>query len=219
MFRTTHFSLALAVLIATVQSGCVWNPWAASGPSGEAGLPIAAIGNPMFVPIADRELLYQQVVDEIDDYFRIEREQRIRLEGGVLTEGRVDTFPLVGATLLEPFRGDSTPGYERLHATLQSIRRRATVRMLPVDGGYLVDVQVAKELEDLLQPENATIGDATPRHDTSLERVDDQQQRLPPGTLGWIPLGRDVTLEQKILSNLQGRLNIQPQPVRLPEVQ
>ena len=69
----------------------------------------APIENPLFVPPMDRELLWNQTVDAVDDYFRIEREERVRLIGGVLTEGRIDTFPTIGSTILEPWRRDSTP--------------------------------------------------------------------------------------------------------------
>jgi hypothetical protein len=175
----------------------------------------ALLENPMFVPAVDREFLHNQTVDVVDNYFRIEREERVRLIGGILTEGRIDTFPKVGSTLLEPWRGDSTPGYERLHATLQSIRRKATVRIIPTEGGYLLDVAVQKELEDLDKPENATAGSATQRHDGTIVR-----QTGPAGraavTLGWIPLGRDVSLEQKILSELQVRLEVNCEADRLP---
>jgi len=175
----------------------------------------ALFENPMFVPAIDREFLHNQTVDALDNYFRIEREERVRLIGGILTEGRIDTFPRVGSTLLEPWRGDSTPGYERLHATLQSIRRKATVRIIPTEGGYLLDVVVQKELEDLNKPENATAGGATQRHDGTIVRLTG-----PPGraaiTLGWIPLGRDVSLEQRILGDLQLRLEVDCQIDRLP---
>jgi hypothetical protein len=163
--------------------------------------------NPMFVPAVDRELLWNQTVDAVDDYFRIEREDRVRQIGGVLTEGRIDTFPTTGSTMLEPWRTDSTRGYEKLHATFQSIRRRATVRVIPTEGGYLLDVVVQKELEDLDKPENATAGGSTLRHDGTLVR-----QEAPPGrytvTLGWIPIGRDVRLEQRILADVSGRLEL-----------
>src|SRR3954468_14683342 len=43
--------------------------------------------NPMFIPAIDRELLWNQTVDSVDDYFRIEREDRVRVIGGVVTEG------------------------------------------------------------------------------------------------------------------------------------
>jgi hypothetical protein len=162
--------------------------------------------NPLPVPATDYEFLWQQLVDEVDDYFRIEREERVRLVGGVLTEGRIETFPQPGATVLEPWRGDSTHGFERTESTLQSIRRRATVRVIPAAEGYLVELAVFKELEDVNRPENATSGGVSLRHDGSLVRV----QLAPeagPTTLGWIPLGRDVSLEQKMLGELQRRLS------------
>src|SRR5437773_8653719 len=175
------------------------------------------IHNPLFIPPVDREFLWNQTVDAVDDYFRIEREDRVRLIGGVLTEGRIDTFPTVGSTLFEPWRRDSTPGYEKLHATLQSIRRRATVRIIPVEGGYLFDVIVQKELEDLDKPEHATAGGSTLRHDGTIVR-----QELPPGrfsiTLGWIPIGRDFRLEQRILADISGRLDVPGLAGQLPGI-
>ncbi|MDX1946675.1 MAG: hypothetical protein SFU86_14840 [Pirellulaceae bacterium] len=175
------------------------------------------IQNPMFVPALDREFLWNQTVDSIDDYFRIEREERIRLIGGVLTEGRIDTFPVTGSTIFEPWRTDSTRGYEKLHATLQSIRRRAAVRVIPVDGGYLLDVVVQKELEDLDKPENATAGGSTIRHDGTIVRQDGAPGRHSIN-LGWIPLGRDIRLEQRLLADLQGRLDCSGQSSPLPPV-
>lgn len=171
------------------------------------GAPAGPIENPLFVPPLDPEFVWNNLVDAVDDHFRIEREERVRLIGGILTEGRIDTFPTIGSTLLEPWRGDSTAGYEKLHATLQSIRRRATVRLIPTEGGTLVDVVVQKELEDLDKPEHASAGNATLRHDGTLVRNEG-----PPGrfsvTLGWIPIGRDCSLEQKILRDIQCRLDV-----------
>jgi hypothetical protein len=161
---------------------------------------------------------WNNTVDAIDDYFRIEREDRVRLVAGVLTEGRIDTFPSTGSTIFEPWRTDSTPGYEKLHATLQSIRRKATVRVIPTEGGYLLDVVVQKELEDLDKPEHATAGGSTIRHDSGLVR-----QQGAPGrfsvTLGWIPIGRDVSLEQQILADISGRLGAHGAAGHLPAVE
>ena len=125
----------------------------------------------MYVPLSDREFLWNQFVDTVDDYFTIEREERVRLVGGVLTEGQIDTFPQPGATMLEPWHKDSSPGFERRYATLQSIRRRAVVHVKPqVDGGYLVDLAVYKELEDVSQPEFSTVNVEPLRHDGTLLR-------------------------------------------------
>ncbi len=171
------------------------------------GAPAGPIDNPLFLPPLDPEFVWNQLVDAVDDHFRIEREERVRMIGGILTEGRIDTFPTVGSTLLEPWRSDSTPGYEKLHATLQSIRRRATVRLIPTEGGSLVDVVVQKELEDLDKPEHATAGGATMRHDGSLVRREAMPGRFSV-TLGWIPIGRDCSLEQKILKDISARLDV-----------
>ena len=163
------------------------------------------VENPLFFATGDREFLWFQIVDTVDDYFRIEREEKVRLIGEVLTEGRIDTYPATGATILEPWRKDSTPGYEKLHATFQTIRRRASVRVVPTGGGYLVDVAVYKELEDLDRPQFATVDSAAMRHDGSLSRGDETSTD-PNTTLGWIPLGRDPTLEQRILKNILARM-------------
>ena len=164
-----------------------------------------AMGNPMFIPHSDREFVWNQVVDTIDDYFKIAREDRVRVVGGMLTEGHIETYPVVGATVLEPWRGDSTHGFERLHSTLQSIRRHAVVRVTPLTEGCEIEVAVCKELEDVSQPEQATVGAATLRHDGTLVRTQ-AAPNITAVTLGWIPMGRDVSLEQKIAAEIQGRL-------------
>jgi hypothetical protein len=206
--------LALALMLASA-AGCA-RFRLPSGPQSFLTGP-APLENPLFVPAVDQEFLWNQAVDTIDNYFRIEREERIRLIGGVLTEGRIDTFPTTGSTIFEPWRRDSTRGYEKLHATLQSIRRRAALRVIPTEGGYLLDVTVQKELEDLDKPENATAGGATLRHDGSIVRPEGQAGRFSV-TLGWIPLGRDVSLEQRILADLAGRLNTHGHIGHLPPV-
>ena len=107
-------------------AGCHHHSWFSwHEPAAGIGAPAAIVGeNPLVVPVTDSEFLWNQVVDTLDDYFKIEREERVRVIGGVWTAGRVDTHPVTGATLLEPWRPDSTRGFERLHSTLQSVRRR-----------------------------------------------------------------------------------------------
>jgi hypothetical protein len=161
--------------------------------------------NPMRVPPVDRDALWDMIVDVVDDDFLIDREVRVRLEGDVLTEGRIDTFPLVGSTIFEPWHGDSADLYEKVESTLQTIRRQGMVRVVPTGDGYLIDVTIFKELEDLRQPMFASAGSAIFRRDTPKQGVPN-----PVGergtTLGWIPLGRDTALEQRILSKISTRL-------------
>jgi len=172
--------------------------------------------NPVLLPVSDHEFAWETVVDVVDDYFKIDREEPVRLMGNVPMEGRLDTFPAVGSTLLEPWRRDSVGPYEKLESTLQSIRRRATVRVIPAQNGYWVDVAVFKELEDVVQPAHATAGAATFRNDSSLTRVVDPvgEQEIHEG---WIAMGRDTALEQRIIRQLLSR--VAPSPTaRQPQV-
>jgi hypothetical protein len=160
----------------------------------------------MFIPGTDFQRVWETIVDVVDDYFRIEREEPVRLAGNVLTEGRLDTFPEVSSTVLEPWRRDTASSYDKTEATLQTMRRRAQVRVMPAEGGFWVDLAVYKELEDMLQPEQATAGRATfPTESTQIRiisAVGDQEMHQ-----GWIPKGRDPNLEQLMLCQLQSRLS------------
>ncbi len=192
--------LATGLLLATV-SGCApSSSWTAP-----PGVPVTVFhDNPTLLPVADAECAWETVVDVVDDYFKIEREEPVRIVGDILTEGRLDTYPKVAATILEPWHADSVGRQARIESTLQSIRRRAVVRVMPAEGGYWVDVAVFKELEDVRRPEHATAGAATLRYDGSLTRVVNPvgEQQI---NQGWIPQGRDTALEQRILGHLLAR--------------
>ena len=83
------------------------------------------------------------------------------------------------------------------------------MRVVPDANGYLVEVIVEKELEDLPKPEKATAGPASFDFDS--------EQQLPSKRLEeitrthssphWIALGRDPALEQRMLADIHARLN------------
>ncbi len=96
--------------------------------------------------------------------------------------------------------------------------RTAHVQVTPVREGFWIDVAVLKELEDVARPAHASAGAATFRNDDSLVRV-----VSPVGeqdvNKGWIGMGRDRALEQRILAQLQERLGmvgLQPVPSTCP---
>ncbi len=188
--------------------GCASLAWGPSPSAPALPPPVAAVrDNPLFLNTLDREFLWNELVATVEYYgFRIEREERVRQVGDVLVEGRIETYPVDSPTLLEPWRRGASPGYERLESTLQSIRRRATVRVIPTGGGYLIEAVVLKELEDVNRPERSTVGEATFRHNGALVRPEEMTDQGGPITLGWIPLGRDVALEQQILADVQARI-------------
>ena len=163
------------------------------------------VPNPLDLPAAPDAFVWSQVIDAVDDYFRITRETPLQNADGFILDGRVETAYTIGASCFEPWRKDSTPGFERWQGTLQSIRRRAIVTVRPRGPGYTVEVVGQKDLEDVGRSVAATQSSVGIRHDASIQR----RGRLvegTPETLGWIPLGRDSTLEQVILSDIFGRI-------------
>jgi hypothetical protein len=215
------------------------NPFAALpegtviGPSGPVVPgPPPAPKNSVVIPPLNAEAVWTQMVDVVDDYFKIAAEQRVVFSNGVPAEGRIDTFPQTGSTLLEPWRGDSVGFRERLESTLQSIRRTASMRLIPDPAGWRIETVVLKELEYLPRPMRSTTGGASFRNDDSLYRygtplptlgqqVGDQPRPVanPTPNLGWIPLGRDALLEQKMQSLLLARLGVAPMPQAEPYYQ
>jgi len=185
--------------------------------------------NSAVIPPLDAETVWMQMVDVVDDYFKIAAENRVVFSNGVPAEGRIDTFPQTGSTLLEPWRGDSIGFRERLESTLQSIRRIGTMRLIPDPGGWRIEAVVLKELENMPRPMMATTGGASFRNDDSLYRygtplptlgqqVGDQPRPVaaPTPNLGWIPLGRDPLLEQRLLSSVLAKLGVAAVPQSEP---
>lgn len=170
--------------------------------------------NPALVPVPDAELIHNALVDVLDDHFRIEREERVRLVRNpdntfTMTMGRIKTWPEQTSTLAEPWRSDAVTFYDKLLATLQSYRKKAVVFIVPVQGGFNVQVNVFKELEDMPKPQGANPGSGFLRNETSQRHVE-MAVGQQPTVSGWIPQGRDPNLEQKILNQLFVRLGIEP---------
>jgi hypothetical protein len=159
--------------------------------------PIVA-GNPIFIPAGNEDAVWERTVDVIHDYFDVARENRI--VGS--QPGVIETRFRVGASLLEPWHRDSYGLDNRVESTLQSIRRMARVSVTPAQGGYLIGVEVFKEIEDLPGVANNTAGGATFHQADPLRRDLDlvTGQSAPSG---WVPRGRDTILENEMLRRLQ----------------
>jgi hypothetical protein len=200
------------VALAVACAGCFSGPY--MPPPGQAmaqpGQPMpgfgapALVSNPMFIPVQDPNLLWDQLIDVTDDYFEVDREDRVKLVGDILTEGRIDTFPRGASTIFEPWNKDSVTPRDRWHATLQSLRRQGTIRVIPAEGGFLVDVVVNRELEDVDRPDAVFTGNESLRNDNSIRRFTNNAQGGGQ-SMGWIGQGRDLSLDQEILLQLQAR--------------
>ena len=176
---------------------------AALGPAGCASVsrviaPRPVSENPLIVPTTDVEAVWREAVTVVDEYFDIRTENRLA--------GTIVTDPVIGATLLEPWRGDSPGLSERLEATLQTVRRFARVQIKPVPGrGYAVKVEGLKELEDLSKPDRQSAGRAVFNNDFPVNRTREIVGPVPVPNQ-WIPRGRDTRMEQVILQRIRDGL-------------
>lgn len=151
--------------------------------------------NPLIVPSADFELVWKECVRVLDEYFDIAQENRL--------SGMIVTQPIPGATLAEPWLGDSVGFHDRLQATLQTTRRFAQVTVKPApEGGYAVKVEVFKQLEDLVRPDRAMGGRAVFNNTFPINRTREVVGPVPM-PLQWISRGRDDKLEQVILARIR----------------
>ncbi len=157
-----------------------------------------AASNPVFVRANNSDFVWDRTVDVVHDYFEIARENRsVGSQPGV-----IETQYKVGASLLEPWHHDSQGFESRTESTLQSIRRRAIINVTPAEGGYLIAIEVVKELEDAPAAAGNTASSATFQQTNPLRRDLDLVvgQSAPQG---WILLGRDELLEAEMVRRLQ----------------
>jgi len=154
--------------------------------------------NPLVVPSTDFDTVWNKTVAVVNKYFDIASENRL--------SRTIVTQPRSGATLLEPWSPDSVSFTDRFESTLQTMRRFAIIKIEPApSGGYLVKVEVRKELEDLVKPDRQAAGRAVFNNDFPVNRTREIVGPVP-APVGWIPRGRDANLEQAILAGVRDAL-------------
>jgi hypothetical protein len=189
--------LLLVTAAALLLGGCATGPLQ-ENPLPLRGTPPVLQENPVWIPPGPQDYgaVFEYTLTVLSDYFEIDPLRTSRFAA------QIETFPSIAPGLEQPWKPGSPDFYQRLLASLQSIRHRAIVHIMPQpDGGYKIDVKVFKELEDVPQPSRATAGAAIFRSDNTLER---QFEVVEEGTFepSWIPIGRDLKLEQVILQRL-----------------
>jgi hypothetical protein len=152
--------------------------------------------NPLYIPQGEMAYarVFEKTLDILSDYFVLAYHNRY--------EGRIETLPTIAPGIEQPWKPGSPDLYQRLLAFCQTIRHRAIVQITTArDGGYFINVQVLKELEDLPRPVRVAAGDATFRMESTVQR---EFEIVVPEFFeaNWIPIGRDCKLEQVILDRL-----------------
>jgi hypothetical protein len=196
MRQTLRMAWTGAVLV--LLSGC------ASGPFLDNPLILSSaappVDNPVFIPLGPPSYgqVFERAIDVVADYFEIAEYNRY--------DGRIETFPRIAPGLEQPWKPGSPDFNQRLYATLQTVRHRATVLIQPADnGGFFIQVTVRKELEDLFRPIRASAGAAIFNSNPTVDRVGEV---IDAGRFegNWIPIGRDIPLEQVILQKLKSAM-------------
>lgn len=183
---------ALALTLA--QAGCASN-WIPTSRVTRVFAPEPVAENPLRVPVDDFEAVWNKTVSEVGGYFDVASENRL--------SRTIVTQPKISATVLEPWLADTQTLGDRIEATLQTTRRFAIIKIEPApNGGFLVKVEVHKELEDLIKPDRQAMGRAVFNNDFPVNRTRETVGPVPVAS-GWIPRGRDAVLEQAILAGIR----------------
>ena len=162
-----------------------------------------SVENPVLVsPGAPTGVSYREVfeksLDVVDDYFEVLSVNPYA--------GKIITKPRIAPGYEQFWKGGNPDARGRMLATLQTIRQVAVVTIRTGErGGYLVEVVVEKELEDLARPVRQTVGNAVFQEAPTVERqleVVGPAAAAPSG-LGWYPVGRDFAFEQQLLRRIQ----------------
>lgn len=163
--------------------------------------PAVTVDNPVWVPSLGIDgdayaKVFEKTLEILGDYFEISYSNRY--------DGSIETFPSIAPGFERFFKPGSPDCYQRLEATLQTIRHRAQVFIQPAeDGGFFIKVVVYKELLDTPYPVRVLTGAAAFRPTTDVER---QFEVIDPTVIepnSWVPRGRDTELEQLILQRLK----------------
>jgi len=182
--QTTCVSLVCCALLFVC--GCLSSPpKVASG--GSSTIQVAA---------SQRDSLWETAVVVLNrNHFQVARESKL--------EGIIETDYRGGSNILEPWHPESVGLQNRIESTLQSIRRRVTINMQASGGGVMtVHVRVDKEIEDLPGLAANYEGGATFSENQPLNR-DLNQVVGQSGPSRWLPVGHDLLLERKLISEIQ----------------
>ena len=195
--RTRRRLAAWAAALGVAAGGC-----ASSGPLADNPVllrpdPTVSVENPVYVPLGPPSYgpVFEKALTVLSDYFVIATANRY--------EGRIVTHPRVAPGYEQFFKPGSPDHGERMLATLQSVRHYAVVKIAAAnDGGFWVNVEVFKELEDVPRPLRATAAAAVFRGDSTVER---QYEVIDPAVTSsaWIPLGQDEKFEQLLLQRIK----------------
>ncbi|MGL6193952.1 MAG: hypothetical protein ACRC2T_03930 [Thermoguttaceae bacterium] len=166
----------------------------------------------------DHEALWEAVADAVGQTFTIASEEPVRVYDGIMTEGRLETEPKIGASVFEPWHDDSVSFNDRVEATYQTIRRKAIVTVIPEPDsyGFIVKVNVYCETEDLLRPMESNASGTFIKNVNTNNRIVNETKGNSEES-AWFYSGRDIGLEQRLIDQILYRFNNPPSVIKAAE--
>lgn len=164
-----------------------------------------AYRNSITVTCCNPMALWEAMVIPVRKYFSILREEPCRQINNVINPGNLVTNRTIGATVFEPWRGDSVGARQRWEATLHTIGRRAIIKVWPNDhNSYTIEVVVNKDIENASPvnmsrngQDNYFLSDSRRTFTDPLFSAENQSSDQ------WVCIGRDPLLEQRLLAEIE----------------
>jgi hypothetical protein len=160
-----------------------------------------AVENPVLVspgiPTAEayREV-FEKTIDILGDYFELLPPDPY--------DGRIIGKPRIAPGYEQFWKPGNPDSRGRLLATFQTVRQTATATVREGErGGFLVEVVVEKELEDLARPMQARMGAAAFQDSPTVDRQLEVVGGDTTADQSWFKVGRDYALEQQILRRIR----------------
>lgn len=139
--------------------------------------------------------VFERTIDILDDYWVVKSADPY--------DGRIVTVPRIAPGYEQPWKSGNPDARERLLSTLQTTRQTAMVTFRTGErGGYLVYVEVLKELEDIPKPARSSTA-AVFQESPTVDRQLDVVGAPTPGGRAWFVIGRDYAMEQLLLQRIR----------------
>ena len=158
--------------------------------------PALSIGN------TDFDRLWNAAARVSQDYlFKLDRQDR---RSGLLT-----TAPNISAQWFEPWRREVQTAGDRIESSAFTQRRTINWQFRKVSNGWAVTPKVLIERQSVTEKRISGVLSRAyfrtdPKDESYGTRETDQNLRLPPTY--WYPIGRDFTLEQRLIEKMFAQL-------------
>ena len=161
--------------------------------------------NTITVTCCNPALLWEAMVIPVRKYFTIYSEVPCQQIGCCVQQGTLTTNRTIGATIFEPWRGDSVGRQQRWESTLHTIARHAVINVAYQDHNqYSITVVVYKEIENTKPVNMSRNGqDNYFLSDSRRTFTDPFFNSENQSSDQWSYIGQDPLLEQRLLADIE----------------